>query len=62
MTEPKKTTAVQFVTQIESVRLTNWLLRTAWKTAAGLIALTVRIVTSIMLAIVRMIQRKRTDW
>jgi hypothetical protein len=62
MTEPKKTSAVQFVTQIESVRMTNWFIRTAWKTAAGLIALTFRLITWIVLGIIRGIQRRRTNW
>lgn len=62
MTEPKKTSPVQFVTEIESVRLTNWFIRMAWKTAAGLIALAVRIATSAVLTIIHVIQRKRANW
>lgn len=42
MTNPDKG-PVQFVRDIESVRLTNFFLRVAWRTTAALIALTFRL-------------------
>lgn len=49
---------IELVTQIESVRLTNWFLRTWWKA----IALTLRLVTSIVIAVVHASQRRRNNW
>ena len=47
---------------IESIRMTNWFMRIAWKTSAGLIALTARLFTSIVLAIIRIARRNRSRW
>lgn len=58
----KKHPAMQFVTEIESVRLSNNFIRTAWKSTALLIALTARLLTGIVLTIVRVVQRNRTNW
>jgi uncharacterized membrane protein len=62
MTDPKKSDPVQFVTQIESVRLANWMIRTAWKTSAGLIVLIARLIAFVVLRIARVISRRRLDW
>jgi hypothetical protein len=62
VTRRKQNPAVEFITDIESVRLTNWSIRVAWKTAAGLIAIAVRLVASIILAILRCMHRRRFDW
>jgi hypothetical protein len=62
MADTKKNSPVQFITQIESVRLTNFSIRVMWKAAAGLIAVTFRLLTAIILAIVRVRQRNRTNW
>jgi hypothetical protein len=62
MTDAKKESPVQFITQIESVRLTNFSIRMMWKATAGLIAITFRLLTAIILAIVRVRQRNRTNW
>ena len=62
MADAKKKSPVQFITQIESVRLTNFFIRMTWKATAGLIAITFRLLTSIILAIVRVVQRNRTNW
>jgi hypothetical protein len=57
-----KKTVTQFVMDIESIRMTNWFMRIAWKTSAGLIALTARLFTSIVLAIIRIARRNRSRW
>ena len=49
--EPKKDSIVGFIAKTESVRLTN-----------GLIALTARLFTSTVLAILTATQRKRPRW
>jgi hypothetical protein len=54
MSDRRKDPVIQFFVETESVRLTNWSIRIA----AGLIALTMRLFTSIFLAIVRMLQRR----
>ena len=59
MTDQNKTSPVKFITEIESVRLTNIFIRLAWKSTAGLIALLARLLTSVILAIVRLWQRNR---
>ena len=59
MADPKKNSPLQFVTQIESVRLTNWSIRTLWKSTALAIALTVRLFASIILTIVHLVRRHR---
>lgn len=53
---------VQLLAQIDSVRLTNWFLRTTWKASAGVITLTVRLFTSIILTVLRIAQRRRNSW
>jgi hypothetical protein len=58
MSDRRKNPVTQFFVETESVRLTNWSLRIA----AGLIALTMRLFTSIFLAVVRMAQRNRRRW
>ena len=50
------------VTHIESVQLANFFIRTLWQTTAAVIALIVRIPTSIILAIARRTQRNRNNW
>jgi hypothetical protein len=55
MTEPKKTNPLQFVTQNEAVRLTNWFIRTV-------VVLTARLIAFIVLGIARAISRRRADW
>jgi hypothetical protein len=62
MSESQKKTVTQFIVETESIRLTNWFIRTAWKTCACLIALTTRLFASIFLAIARTYQRNRFRW
>jgi hypothetical protein len=62
MADAKKKSPVQFITQIETVRLANFFIRVTWKATAGLIAITFRLLTAIILAIVRVRQRNRTNW
>jgi hypothetical protein len=62
MSDSKKNPITKFIVETESVRLTNWSIRTAWKTSVGLIALTTRLSTSIFLASVRVSQRNRFRW
>lgn len=50
------------LTQFETVRLANFLIRVLWKSTALVIAITVRLLTSIILAIVRYRQRNRANW
>jgi len=58
MTDPQKN-PVQFVRDIESVRLANWFFRVTWKTTAGLVAITTRLFAAIVLAMARRRQRNR---
>jgi hypothetical protein len=62
VSEPQKKTAAQFITETESIRLTNWFIRTTWKTGALIVALTARLFASIFLAIARIFQRNRSRW
>jgi len=62
MADPKKASPLQFITSIESVRLTNLFFRVAWKMSAGLIVLAVRLIASIVLRIAHAVSRRRRDW
>jgi hypothetical protein len=62
MSDSIKDPITRFIVPTETVRLTNWSIRTTWKTSAGLIALTTRLFASSVLAIVRSSQRKRFRW
>jgi hypothetical protein len=57
MTDQKKG-PVQYVREIESVRLANCMIRML----VGAIALVIRLMASIVLRIVRAISRRRRDW
>ena len=62
VSDSRKKTIAQFITQAESVRLTNGSIRLSWKTSAGLVALMARLLTSIVLAIIRIVRRNRSRW
>jgi hypothetical protein len=62
MADPKKTSPVQFIANIESVRLPNLFFRIAWKCTFGLIAFAARLIATIGLRIMRGISRRRVDW
>ncbi len=61
MREPRNRKPAGFA-RLDSVLLANFLIRTVWKTAAGLIAAVVRLFTTIALAIIRIRHRNRTTW
>lgn len=60
--DTQKNPAVQFVTETQSVRLTNFSIRVLWKSTAGVIAVTARLFTAIILAVIGVVQRNRTNW
>jgi hypothetical protein len=62
MPDSRKDPVTQFIVETESIRLTNWFIRTTWKTAACLVALTTRLFASIVLAIAAIHQRNRFRW
>ena len=62
MPDSRKGPITHLIVETESVRLTNWSIRTAWKTGACLIALGARLFASIFLAIARIFQRNRFRW
>ena len=61
MSEPRNRKPAGFA-RLDSVLLANFLIRTVWKTAAGMIAAVVRLFTTIALAIIRICHRNRTTW
>jgi hypothetical protein len=61
MTPKKENPVVDYFAQAEAVRLTNWFIRVAWRTTALLIVITIRAITAIIFAVVRIKQRKR-EW
>jgi hypothetical protein len=58
MTDQKKPDPLQFILNIESIRLTNLFFRLAFKAIASAIALLARLLTVIVLAAVRKRQRR----
>lgn len=62
MTDKKPDPLVQFVTQTESVRLTNASIRVTWKISNAFIAIVARLSTGIALAAVRRRRRDRDHW
>ncbi len=61
MSEPRNRKPAGFA-RLDTVLLANFLIRTVWKTAAGLIAVIVRLLATIALAIIRNCHRNRTTW
>ena len=59
MTGSKKKSPAQFILEIESIWLSNWFIRMAWRTAALLFVLTARLLTSIALALLGTWRRNR---
>lgn len=59
MSDKKPKSPIEYVTDIESVRLTNWFIRMAWRATALTITVIVRLLTAIPIAILRSIQRNR---
>jgi hypothetical protein len=62
LSDSRRDPVIRFIAGTESVRLTNWFIRTTWKTAACLVVLTTRLFASIFLAIARIFQRNRFRW
>lgn len=62
MSGRKNDPITRFILENESVRLTNLLIRTTWKTSACLIALATRLFATIVLAIARIFKRNRFRW
>jgi hypothetical protein len=62
MSDSKKNPITEFIVETESVRLTNWSIGITWKTSAGLIALTTRLFTSVVLGIAGVSRRNRSRW
>lgn len=50
---------LKFVTDIESVRLTNWFIRVVWKTTALVLTIITRLSTAIVLASLEAKRRNR---
>jgi hypothetical protein len=59
VTGSKKKSPAQFILEIESIRLSNWFIRMAWRGTALLFVLTARLLTSIALALLRTWRRNR---
>lgn len=62
MTEKTAKTPVQYVTEIESVKLTNATIRVSYKTMVMLSVLLARSTAGITLAATRKARRDREDW
>ena len=60
--DSRKDPVIQFISETESIRLTNWFIRITWKTAAFVVALTARLFASVFLTIARLYQRNRFRW
>jgi hypothetical protein len=59
VTGSKKKSPAQFILEIESIRLSNWFIRMAWRATALLFVLTARLLTSIVLALLGTWRRNR---
>jgi hypothetical protein len=46
----------------ETIQLTNWMIRTTWKICAAVTAISIRLLTSIVLAVARRVRRNRINW
>jgi hypothetical protein len=62
MTDSRKKSVTHWIVETESIRLTNWSIRTTWKTAACVTAVTARVSASTILALARLAQRRRNRW
>jgi hypothetical protein len=59
MTDQKNKSPLQYVNEIESIRLTNWVIWIAWRGTALLLTFPFRIVAVVLLAVMRNKERNR---